>query len=138
MAQLPISSITSTGREDRIDQNFTELYTARAAWTAYTPTLAVGSGALTSASATGRYVQVGKTVHVQINVTITTNGTAATNLSATLPVSAKTGQYYALAGYEDASGAHLVGGISNGDNKAYIAKTGWVYPGADGFKLVVT
>jgi hypothetical protein len=42
-----------------------------AAWTPYTPTVTIPSGAGT---ATGRYKQIGKTVFINIDVTITTGG----------------------------------------------------------------
>ena len=55
-------------------------------WTSYTPTLSCNSGSLTTASATGRYKRLGKTVYVTMVITVTTNGTCATNLLASLPV----------------------------------------------------
>lgn len=55
------------------------------AWATYTPTLACGSGTLTSASASGRFKGLGKTVHVRIAVTITTLGTCASSLNVSLP-----------------------------------------------------
>jgi hypothetical protein len=63
------------------------------AWTTYTPTLAALSGTFTSASATGRYKQIGKTVFTEIVATITTNGTAASGFTATLPVTAAPNYY---------------------------------------------
>lgn len=54
-------------------------------WTAYTPVLTPGSGAFTSAVASGRYKQIGKTVHLQIRVNITTLGTAAGGFTVSLP-----------------------------------------------------
>lgn len=58
------------------------------AWTAYTPTLTAQTGAFTSASATGKYKQNGKTVFVNIAVTITTVGTASGAYYVTPPVAA--------------------------------------------------
>jgi len=58
------------------------------AWSTYTPTVTSGSGTFTTVSATGRFKQIGKTVHLQVVVTITTAGTAASTLIATLPVNA--------------------------------------------------
>lgn len=65
-----------------------DIATINDAWTAYTPTVSASSGTATSAAATGRYKQIGKTVHVQAIVTVTTVGTAAGDVNATLPVSA--------------------------------------------------
>lgn len=55
-------------------------------WMDYTPTVASGTGAFTTVSASGRYARVGKTVHFKAIVTITNAGTAATYTSITLPV----------------------------------------------------
>ena len=54
-------------------------------WLAYTPSLSVDVGSLTSASAVGRYKQIGKTVSVEAVVTITTVGTASSWLNVSLP-----------------------------------------------------
>lgn len=54
-------------------------------YTAYTPTLVVGSGSLTSATSFGRYFLEGKRLTITILINITTNGTAATSLTASLP-----------------------------------------------------
>ncbi|MCP3370779.1 hypothetical protein [Bradyrhizobium cajani] len=56
------------------------------AWTSYSPTLSCVSGTLTSASATGSYKQLGKTVFLRVVVTITTLGTCVTGLNISLPV----------------------------------------------------
>lgn len=62
------------------------------AWTPYTPTITLtGTGALTTVSASGRYKQIGKTVHLWLTITITDHGTAAGTLNATLPVNSVSG-----------------------------------------------
>jgi hypothetical protein len=58
------------------------------AWTSYTPTVAASSGTFTSVSATGNYIQIGKTVFARFAITITTVGTATGNVTVTLPFSA--------------------------------------------------
>lgn len=86
------------------------------AWTAYTPTLTAGSGTLTTASATGRYKLLGKTLFIEAEATITTNGTGATSLILSLPsplVGAATA--YILAGREIAlTGAAFTGTVNGG------------------------
>lgn len=57
-------------------------------WTSFATTLGSGAGTITSGSATMRYRQVGKTMHVQWAIAITTNGTGATNLTLSLPKAA--------------------------------------------------
>jgi hypothetical protein len=65
------------------------------AWSTYTPTITAGSGTITSSTATGRYKQIGKTVHLEITATITNAGTGSGQLIATLPVNALSGTSYA-------------------------------------------
>src|SRR5687768_17034436 len=55
-------------------------------WTAYTPSVSAGVGAFGSASATGRYTQIGKTVLFSLAATITNNGTGSGYVIVTLPV----------------------------------------------------
>ncbi|MGA8401464.1 MAG: hypothetical protein WB697_16355 [Stellaceae bacterium] len=44
-------------------------------WTSYTPTLTCNSGSVGSATVSGRYKAIGKTIHVWISVDITSLGT---------------------------------------------------------------
>jgi hypothetical protein len=55
------------------------------AWTSYTPTITAGSGTLTTASATGAWIRIGKVCIVQSNWIVTTNGTGASFIQLTLP-----------------------------------------------------
>ena len=55
------------------------------AWTSYSPTITAGSGTLTTASATGLYMRIGKTCITQTNWVVTTNGTGAAFIQLTLP-----------------------------------------------------
>jgi len=57
------------------------------AWTTWTPTITAGSGSFTTASGSGRYIQIGKTVFFKLDVTITTVGTGS-GCVFTLPVTA--------------------------------------------------
>jgi len=59
-------------------------------WTTYTPTVTAASGTFTSASATGKYIQIGKLVVALVKITITTNGTASSSILCTLPVTGTT------------------------------------------------
>lgn len=60
------------------------------AWTSYTPTVSAGSGTATTYTATGRYIQIGKTVHVRVAINVTNKGTAASYIKASLPVTVNT------------------------------------------------
>lgn len=71
-----------------------------AAWTTYTPAITSGTGTITTSSATGRYRQIGKTIHLQVDIVITTAGTGASILIATLPVNSFAGKGYSGIGRE--------------------------------------
>lgn len=62
------------------------------AWTSYSPTLSSSAGTLastgTTATVTGRYKQIGKTVFLELWVVITTIGTASGAVICTLPFTA--------------------------------------------------
>lgn len=57
-------------------------------WVPYTPNVSAGSGALTSATAQGRFLTIGKTVFVNLSISVVTNGTGAGNILASLPLAA--------------------------------------------------
>lgn len=59
-------------------------------WTAYTPTITTGSGAFTTASATGKYMVAHGICHWQATLTVTTRGTGATAVIS-LPFAALSG-----------------------------------------------
>ncbi len=94
------------------------------AWTAYTP-VAAGSGTptITSYTATGRYLLMGKTLFINVSIAITTVGSATGGLTFTLPlglVGATALQY--IAGRENAvTGSTLQGQIAGGSNVAIIS-----------------
>jgi hypothetical protein len=110
------------------------------AWTSYTPTVAAGGGAFTSAAATGRYKQLGKTVFFSIIVTITTNGSANTYFTVTAPVAAISiaNNYQAVSCSEATTG--LVGRAVMGPGAAivYVQKYDGTYFGADGYIINIT
>ncbi|MGL3208681.1 hypothetical protein [Bradyrhizobium sp. BR 1433] len=105
------------------------------AWTAYTPTVTPGSGAFTSVSATGRYLQCGKTVFFSVAVTITTNGTAAGYVSVSLPVITKSA--FIFFGREDGVTGNALQAktiaVSTALNIFSLTNT---YPGGDGYVLI--
>jgi len=90
-----------------------------AAWSTYTPTINSTGGTFTTVSATGRYLQIGKLIHLNIEVTITTVGTATGQVQATLPFNPKNSQgAYILAGRERVvTGKMLYGSIASSTNK---------------------
>lgn len=80
----------------------------QSSWTPYTPAVRSSAGSLAStsstASATGRYKQIGKSILLQIEVTITTAGTATGSVFATLPFAARASRF-AGSTYEYANSA---------------------------------
>jgi len=60
------------------------------AWTSYSPTISTQSGTLTTASASGKYIRIGKLCVVQVEASITTNGTGAGTLYVTKPFNGNT------------------------------------------------
>lgn len=62
-------------------------------WTAYVPTVTAATGALTTASATGRYKCLGKLCFIEVDATVTTAGTGAGALRVTLPFTSATANY---------------------------------------------
>ena len=73
-------------------------------WTSYTPTISAVSGSFTTASASGRYKQIGKTCIVQAKGTITTVGTGSGCLISVPFTAANQGQVYTGGGRNDTDG----------------------------------
>lgn len=85
--RAPLASPNFTGTPQISGAN---ILTDTGAWTAYTPSYSPITGTFTSATASGRYKQIGKTVHFRVKFTITTLGTASTAaVDLTLPVTAQ-------------------------------------------------
>lgn len=76
----------------------TELGDNNAAWTFYTPTVTIGGGTLTTASAVGRYKKIGKTVHLVASVFLTTITSGTGTVRITLPFPAQTASSINMAG----------------------------------------
>lgn len=116
---------------------------AMAAWTTYTPTITASSGTFTTVSATGRFMVIGKTVHISIVITDTTNGSAAGNLIATLPTSPALPPVltntYVLSGFNGSTGTSAVGNVStNGSGTVIIFKYDGTFPIGTGQTLWVS
>lgn len=111
---------------------------AGTAWSAYTPTVTVGSGSLTSHSVTGRYKQIGKTVFFQVSISITTNGTAAVSLSATLPFTASAFEFVVLGMETNNTGKLIRGFIATSGTTVQMKFYDNTYPGADGNRCIVS
>ena len=81
------------------------------AWTTATPTPTPGSGSFTTASATTRWLQIGKIVFFQVTVVITTVGTASGRVDVPLPVAPVAANAFYLAGMEVNSTGFMLKGL---------------------------
>lgn len=107
------------------------------AWTAYTPSVVAGVGAFGSASGTGRYTQIGKTVFFSLAATITNNGTGSGYVIVTLPVAAK--DKFIFFGREDAvTGNPLQAKSAAASTSVNVFTLSNTYPGGTGYLLVLS
>lgn len=88
----------------------------QSAWAAWTPTVTAESGTFTSASGSGRYQQIGKTILWSASLTITTAGTGAGGVKFTLPVAAHASAAHIGSGRESAVTGVTIWVIMNGVN----------------------
>lgn len=106
---------------------FDTLYAAldNTAWTAYTPTLSTtGGGTITTASVSGRYKQIGKSLLLQVKAQIIDKGTATGAPTVTLPSGMTAGAgIYQLVGREtSAVGVMFIGTVTGGTDYAALYK----------------
>jgi hypothetical protein len=100
-------------------------------WTAYTPTVSAASGSITTSSALGRYIQIGKFVFAIVSVTVTTNGTGGGTLIASAPIVASGNSSTAI--YRENAVTGTIGQVvtSGGDFRINNSSNG--YPAANGY-----
>lgn len=108
-------------------------------WRPYTPTVGSEAGALTSASATGKFRRIGKTVDYEISITITTNGSAGGFVRAGLPfVSASGGPVIGMGRRNDGVGKMVFSFISASITYALVGLLDNSYPGGDGALITIS
>lgn len=108
------------------------------AWTSYTPSFAPNTGAFTTASASGRWVQLGKTIHFSINLTITTNGTGAGFFKVGLPIAVQTAATAIGRETNGVTGKVLGGTIQAGNLTMIVLDADNAYPGANGTAFTIS
>ena len=107
-------------------------------WIAYTPTIVSSAGTITTlGTVVAKYQQINKTVTISLDIPITTNGTGSGFITVTTPFTAASAA--AFAGREDAiTGAALSASIASGAALIAITTYTGAYPGANGYRLVVS
>jgi hypothetical protein len=107
----------------------------------YTPTIAATAGALTTASATGNYILMGKLVYIRATGSITTNGTGSGSITISLPftvTSTPAASTQIIAGKETGvSNKAVIGTTSQATTTLTITFYDGTYPGANGASISV-
>jgi hypothetical protein len=109
------------------------LYAAAGAWT---PTLTPGSGAITSATASGRYTVTGDRLTLQVQIDISDAGTASGALTVSLPATtdAAAGEQVVI-GVDATDGVALYGLAAQNTAALVVRETGGSSPIASGAAL---
>jgi hypothetical protein len=97
----------------------------------WTPIVTAFTGTITSYTASGSYIKIGKLVYYSITIAITTNGTGASIGYATLPPFLPSG-YASGMGRNVTSNGMLYGQITSGSNLLAIFKYNETYPFVSG------
>lgn len=106
-------------------------------WQDYTPVMTSGTGTLTSAAGTGRWIKIDRLVFLSLVLGITTNGTAGQSIIATLPFTSAA-RRQAMSGLEDTGGKTLWGYLTDSTPTITIANYDGTYPGGSGKQLLIT
>lgn len=107
-------------------------------WRAYSPVVSAQIGALTSASATGRFRRTGKTVEYSVQISVANKGSAAGDIRASLPV-ANAGMAVVSIGRETAvNGLPVIGTILGSGTSVICTTTTNAFPGVNGAVIVVS
>lgn len=104
-----------------------------------TPTVTAGSGTLTTASCTLRYIRDGYTVRYWAVVTVTTNGTGASYIQIPLPfaIGNNTGNFSVGTGRRTDTGVLLVGNGPQNDTNIYVTDYAGNYPATNGMAILI-
>lgn len=111
-----------------------QISTASSAWTSWTPTISAATGTITTSSGTGKYTQIGKTVHFYAALTITNNGTGSGVIISTVPVSGAAADGTSVGGGRAGavSGKQVNVRIESTGTRFYVLNYDNSYPAASG------
>lgn len=101
-------------------------------WDIYTPVITTGTGTITTSSAVGEFLKLGKMVALQGSILVTTNGTGATSLIASLPFAATASYPQVLTAINGTDGLSNIGLIAAAGTTVTITKYDGTYPTASG------
>jgi hypothetical protein len=102
------------------------------AWGSYTPTVAPSGGAITTSSATGNYILLGKIFIFRAQITVTTNGTGSGTLNFTIPTGITANGLQCITGRESLTTGKVISGtISNGASTFTCTNYDNTYPAVD-------
>lgn len=103
----------------------------------WTPTVTASTGTLTSYTASGNYVKIGRQVTAYVDISITDNGTGATRIDFTLPFTAAGGIYTGAGRENNATGKMLQVAVGyTAATTAAIHNYDNTYPGGTGYRLL--
>lgn len=107
------------------------------AWTATTGAVTAGSGTLTTATSTIRYIKVGRTVTINIDISIPNNGTGASNIVVQMPFVAAGNQQLNAAEIA-VNGYVLRASIPAGGSYVTITRFDNIYPASSGCRFILS
>lgn len=106
-------------------------------WTAYTPSLSAGSGSIASATTSGAFKKIGKTVSFRAVAQIINNGTAGAYIELGLPFAAATDSLSFAGVDRGLTGKALAIQAQPGGSSVVVRFYDVTYPGANGATLVI-
>jgi len=106
------------------------------AWTSYSPTVSAGTGTLTSASASGNYIRIGKTCIVRMRWIVTINGTGSQLIKVDLPFTSIASSYGQTGSGREvaATGKQLQVNSRSNDSVSYWYNYDNSYPAGTGYE----
>lgn len=107
-------------------------------WAAFTPTVTVGAGSLTTTTMAAKYKSNGADIDVQYDFTITDVGTAATSLSFSLPTSGGATGGWVIVGQEVNNRKALTGFVTSGGGTFVISNYDGTAPLSSGLRLILS